>query len=84
MLKMFFMIISIIIGIAILSLGMALFAKTEYVLQKGVEIRGLSKESFAYKFITNKKNLIFYKICGILLVLSGIICLAIPILRGMN
>lgn len=79
--KIFYVLIALIAGIVVLVIGILLVGKTENTLQKMIEIMGIRKKTFQYEFMTNRKNLIHYKIIGILFILFGILSIVVPILK---
>jgi hypothetical protein len=74
----------IVIGISIFSVGVLLLTKTEYTLQKMIDIVGMNKNSFQYEFMTNKKNLIHYRMIGIIFILFGMLSIVLPILKTIS
>ena len=79
--KLFYVLIALIAGIVVLVIGILLVGKTENTLQKMIELMGIRKKTFQYEFMTNRKNLIHYKIIGILFILFGILSIVVPILK---
>jgi hypothetical protein len=76
--------IIIVTGLILVYLGVQLLFKTEITLEKMIKRSNLSKNSVSYKFITNKSNLIFYKITGVMCIVYGAVCFLFLIIKHMK
>ena len=75
------LVLCIISGIVMLYFGKQYVFNTENFLKKVVERQKLDEDSIQSKYLKNKSNLIFHKMNGIGLLLCGIICIVLPILK---
>ena len=81
MLKILSFLVVLVIGVIIFLIGISLVSRTEYTLRKMIEIVGIREKSFQYEFMTNSKNLIHYKIVGIIFILFSVLSIVLPILK---
>jgi uncharacterized membrane protein HdeD (DUF308 family) len=80
----FWLALSMIVGVISLHYGYQFFFNTEPFLQKMIEKQKIKEGSCLHKYYKNKKNMIFHKVNGIGCIIGGILCILFPILKLLN
>ena len=75
------LVITIVLGIVLVYIGIQYLFNTELFIDKIIKYQNVDYNSFRYKYLKKKSNIIFHKMEGIGFILGGIIAIVLCSLK---